>query len=114
MAKQKPTKHIVVVFNQEHNTVLVEPVTDSNADCVETENNLYHLKDAKTYNDTAKGGLVHVFNADLPAMVEAANLKMLRRSTALKRVMDFDKPDGKTDWVKFLPWVVIAMLIMFK
>lgn len=112
MAK-KSTPHKLILFNDD-STVTIQNVLDANADCVETKDSIYYLKDAKTHMDTVNGGLVYVFNADLPARVEAENLKQLRNSTALKRVFEFDRRTGEVDWMKYLPWLVIVLLVLFK
>jgi hypothetical protein len=107
------SRDIAIIFN-ENNTLSIQNVAESNADCVETDQSILYLADAKTYIDASRGSLVHLFNVDLPARVEAENLKNLRRSTALKRVFEFDRSDGNLDWKYLIPYVIIALLIFFK
>lgn len=103
----------VIMFDSESNEVLVQRVLEANADMVETENGIFHTASAKTYVDTRKGSLVYVFDADLPARVEAESLKLLRRNAAIKNIFSFERGTGSIDWFKWLPWIVIMMLILF-
>lgn len=112
--KLKPTKHTVIVYADDGKSVLIQPVIDHNAQIVETEGVIYHLKDAQTYVNQLNGGLVYTFQASIPAAVEAENLKSLRRSISLKRVFEYDRDTGKLDIMKLMPWLVIIVLAVFK
>lgn len=110
---QKPTKHKVIVFGDD-NSISIEPVLDVGADMVEASGTIYHLKDAQTFVNKSDGGLIYTFKANIPEAVEAANLKSLRRSIALKRVFEYDRDSGKLDIMKLLPWLIIIILVVFK
>jgi hypothetical protein len=103
----------VVQFNTENNEISIESVMDKAADMIETTTGMYNLQDAKTYVDPVKGELVYVFNVDIPAKVEAENLKQLRRSVTLKNLFNFERTSGGTDWIKLLPYLIIIMMVIF-
>jgi hypothetical protein len=103
----------VVMFNQGTNEIGIERVIEISADMVETPSGLYSIESAETYVDPMKGNLVYVFNADIPARVEAENLKQLRRSVTLKKLFDFERTTGGVDWVKILPYVIIIVMVLF-
>lgn len=111
--KARLSKNRVLVFGDD-NTITDQAVVDQNSECVETKNGIYHIEDCKTFIDAEKGGVVYIINAPQPAQVEAENLKKLRRSTALKRVFEFDRSTGEFQWGKIMPWVVIVLLVLFK
>lgn len=71
------------------------------------------ISDSRVYVDQANGGLHYIFNLDLPAKVEATKLKFLRRSMAIHNIFSYDVSSG-VDMFKFLPWVAIILLILFK
>ncbi|MEC2986271.1 hypothetical protein P9Z41_12875, partial [Bacillus cereus] len=56
----------------------------------------------------------HIYNLEKPARIEAENLKMLRRSSALKGIFDFDTGKKPFDIIGFMPWVIIVLLAIFK
>ena len=113
MFKKSAVSHKVLIFNDD-NSITLQNVVDYNADCVETATGLFHLKDCKTYVDKVRGGLVYVFSADIPSLIEAENLRNLRRSTVLKRVFEFQTGDGKLNWSTIMPWIIIVLLILFR
>lgn len=112
MAKTKFNEK-VILFN-ENNSVSIQNVIDRNANCVETDTGIYWLQESKTFVDAEKGGMVHIFNVDIPAKVEAENLKKLRRSVVLRNVFKFDRSTGEVDWMKYMPYLVIILLVLFK
>lgn len=112
--KLKPTKHLVIVYADDGKSITIEPVLDYNEQVVETATQVYHLEAAKTFVNHTNGGLIFTFAATIPAMIEAANLKSLRRSISLKRVFEYDRDTGKLDVMKLMPWLVIILLAVFK
>lgn len=89
------------------------PLLDIVVNDLEYENGFLPISDGVKYFDKSTGGLHYIFNLDVPAKVEAANLKLLRRSSAIHNIFNYDlsKP---LDIFKFLPWVAIILLILFK
>lgn len=80
---------------------------------IEYEHGFLSIDNATTYVDQTTGGLHYFFDLDLPSKVEAKNLKMLRRSMAIKNIFSYDV-DKTFDLFKFLPWLVIILLVLFK
>jgi hypothetical protein len=105
------SKDQVIIFHDDQ-TITIHSVKEKMEDCVETDENILSLVDAKTRVNTTNGGIIYIFHLDLPAKVEAEKLKQLRRSVALKRALDFDKETG-TDWAKFVPWIIAGLAIIF-
>lgn len=114
MAKKNQYQNLKAhFFNPTTNTLHVEQVTDVIADQIETESGVYSIDEAKRYYDEANGNIVYVYHVDLPAKLEASNLKKLRRSNALHRIFEYDVKTP-TDIMKFVPYLIIIMLIVFK
>jgi hypothetical protein len=104
----------VVLFNQESKEIMIESAVDTSGDVIETEGMLLHLEHATTFVDPKKKNLVYVFNLDYPAKVEAENLKLLRRSVTLKQLFNFERGTGQIDWLKWLPYVIIMLMVVFR
>lgn len=113
MKNKKTLSNIeVLIFDEERKTLTAEKGIDIVADQIESESGVYHLSDAKIYTDEWQGKIFYLFHASLPEKVEATKLKQLRRSNALARMFDYQvaKP---LDIFKFMPWVVIMLLVLF-
>lgn len=102
----------ILIFNEDH-TVQMLQVEDVSEEAVLTKVGLFQLENMTKHIDTQNGYILYVANVDLPAKMEAANLRQLRRSTALKRMLEFNIQD-KPDMFKWVPYFIIAMLILFK
>lgn len=110
--KNNNVKTKILLFNEDHTCeyLNVEEVSD---EAVLTKNGMYNLDGLTKHIDTYNGNVMYVGKVDLPAKIEAANLRSLRKSTALKRMFEFNIQD-KVDYMKFVPYIIIAMLILFK
>lgn len=106
------SKDVVVIFHEDHTCELVK-VKDVSAESVLTESGMYPLDNMNKHMNLRGGNILYTANLDLPARIEAENLKTLRRSAALQRIFQFDVQD-KTDYFKYVPYVIIIMLILFK
>jgi hypothetical protein len=106
-------KDIMVVFNSD-TSATVSSVVEVTSDTVESQYNILPLSDSKEYVDSINGGMVYVFNAQIPALVEAEKLKSMRRSVALKRVFDFDRSTDSIDLFKWIPYVIIIIMIIIR
>ncbi|RJG23297.1 hypothetical protein DQX05_13785 [Paenibacillus thiaminolyticus] len=106
------TKDKMLVFNDDHTCELlqVEEISDQ---AVLTKRGMYDLSGVSKHIDTANGYILYVANVDMPARIEAAQLRQLRKSTALKRMFEFNVQD-KPDFFKYVPYILIALLILFK
>lgn len=97
----------------ENDVISTYPVVDIIADSIEYEDGILKMADAKKFFDSTSGGIHYLFYCDLPAVVEAKNLKLLRRSTAINNLFKYDR-NKKFDLMGFMPWVAIIMLVLFK
>ncbi|MCG7218201.1 hypothetical protein MF069_36495 [Paenibacillus mucilaginosus] len=112
---QERAKHKAIIFDKETRMVSIVDVYGQAGNMLETKTDgVWHVDNAITYVDEKNGGIVYVYNVDLPAKVEADHLKTLRRSAALKRMFDFEKDDKTFDWFKFLPYLIIMLMVFFK
>lgn len=109
MAKSKDQ---AIIFHGD-NTLEIVDVLEADAEGVETKNALYPTSEASVYLNRTRGAMTYVYNVCLPSRLEAEQLRNMRRSTVLKRAFDF-KTDDKLDFMKVLPYLIIAMLIVFK
>ncbi len=113
MKNKKTLSNIeILIFNQDTQTLSAEKGIDIVADTIETESGILELKDAKRYLDEWNQKTYYIFNVDIPAKVESANLKNLRRSTAITRMFDYDKKKP-LDLVKMFPYIVIIIMVVF-
>ncbi|AHM67483.1 hypothetical protein PPSQR21_038450 [Paenibacillus polymyxa SQR-21] len=106
-------KDKVLVFNDDDKTCELVSVKDVSAEAVATENGMYHLEDLDQRIDIRNGNVIYLAKVDMPAKIEAEKLIMLRRSVALKRMLNFNVKDG-IDWGKLFPYIIIIALIIFK
>ncbi len=111
MAKSR--NDICIVFHED-NTCEIQKVEESSSESILTKSGMYPFDDMQKFSNIAGSNLVYVAGTvDRESRIEAKNLRNLRRSTALQAMMRFDVKD-KMDIFKFLPWIVIALLILFK
>lgn len=97
----------------ENDVITSYPVIDMVGDSVEYDEGVLRIQDAKKFFDKNTGGIHYLFNLDLPSVVEANNLKLLRRSTVINNLFKYDKAK-KMDIMSFMPWIVVMLLIFFK
>ncbi|MCM3738527.1 hypothetical protein M3215_22805 [Bacillus cytotoxicus] len=105
--------HRVLIF-KEDNTCTVEQVISFDSEILETDTAILPRENEMRLLDDNNGYVYHVFNLDKPARIEAENIKNLRRSSALKAMFDFDTGKKPFDLIGFMPWVIIALLAIFK
>lgn len=103
-------KDKIVIFNQDQ-TVSIHGIEAISTEAVLTQQGTYPIQDCDKYIDTVNGSLVYTVNASIPAKVEAENIRNLRKSTVLKTIFEFER-SGKFDYMKLIPWVIIALLIL--
>lgn len=104
-------KMLVVYDDQTCELVPVKEVADQH---IETTKGLYPIEDVSTLFDVRNSNVIYVSNLDMPARVEAAKLKQLRRSTALLRMFEFDAKAKPFDLMSLMPWVIVIALLIFK
>lgn len=105
--KKKNGNDKVIIFNDD-GTIEIHSCLEKFMNAIETDTDILRMEDAKKYVDVRSGGITYIFNADIPARMEAQNLKNLRRSSALRNAFSFDKPNNP-DFVK-IGFAVIAIL----
>lgn len=111
--KSQPSKDLCVVFHPD-GTCEVTKVEMSSSESVVTESGMYAFDDMQKFTNIRGGNILYLAGTvDLDSRIEAANLRQLRKSTALKRMFEYDVKD-KTEIMKFLPWLAIVLLILFK
>jgi hypothetical protein len=88
-------------------------VLDIHGNDIEYEYGMLPISEGVKYYDLTGGGVHFLFNVDIPVKVEADNLRLLRRSQAIKNLFTYDR-HAKFDIFKFLPWLVIILLVFFK
>lgn len=98
----------VMFFDEERKTVSVENVKDVQGDSIESSTGLLHLNDADIYTDEWNGSIYYVYNGDLPAKVEAENLKKLRRNAALSNIFNYSSAKP-FDFMSLMPWVALIV-----
>jgi hypothetical protein len=111
MKKRVKSNNCVMIFSGD--TVTIQDALALENGMLETEDDVLSVEGSKRFFDEKSGRVVHVYNLDLPAKIEAENLKRLRRSSALANVFSFQK-DKKLDMNKLLPWLVVLAVIIFK
>jgi len=113
MAKKVASKNSVIIYHQESTAISIHPVLDENASMVEIDTGVLPLDDCQTYINGTKGGLIYAYNLDIPAKIESENIKALRRSVTLRNIFQFDR-GGSFDFMKLMPWIIVALVIVFK
>lgn len=109
----KKSKDKALIFGPDR-TVTIYPILDQSADVIETGKHVLYLEGSQAYVDT-DGSIMYLFDlSEMPARVEAENLKKLRRSVALRRIFEFERSTGGIDWLKLFPYLIIALLVIFR
>lgn len=112
--KRRPLRNVFVqTFDKENQSVVVETVYEVVDRTIETDTRVLYVDDCETYIDESTGFIYYIANMDLEATMEASNLKRLRRSSAINNIFNYDtvKP---IDFMKFVPFIIIVLLIIFK
>ncbi|MGD6840707.1 hypothetical protein ACQCVL_30425 [Bacillus thuringiensis] len=99
---------------KEEGTCVVEQVISFDSEILETSTAMLPRENELRLLDDNHGYVYHIYNLEKPARIEAENLKMLRRSSALKGIFDFDTGKKPFDIIGFMPWVIIVLLAIFK
>jgi hypothetical protein len=113
-AKKNPVyKNFRATIYTEEGDMMTYPVYDIAGDMIELDNQILKISDAQRYYDHNVDGIHYIFNLDLPAKVEAEELKKLRRSTAINNLFKYESKKG-LDLMTLLPWLVIVLMVLFK
>lgn len=106
---KKMTNHQAIFIYDKQ--IKIEQVIDVVDSTIETKDKFIDADDADKYVNQ-NGGITYVFNMTKPALVEATNLKKLRRSVAIQRLFDYDK-EKPVDMVKVGLFLVIIISLIF-
>lgn len=103
--------HSVLIFD-ENNSVTTYPVYLVDGDTLEYEDGILNLSDAhKVYNNNL-GGFCYVYNLPTLTIVEAQQLRDLRRSKVIKNIMNFET-EKSLDMMKLFPYIVAIVALIF-
>lgn len=105
------TNQKILIMNDDQ-SIQIENIKYIDAQTIETKNHILEKPSSKKYYEDKTGMIYYIFNCDLPAKMEAENLKQLRRSTALKSLFNYEK-DGSFNYLSLMPWAITALAIMF-
>lgn len=103
--------HNVLIFD-ENDSMTSYPVYTIDRDCIEYEDGILHASDALKCYDNNNGGFTYVYNLDKPAIVEAKNLRDLRRDVSIKNMMNFET-DKSMDLGKVMPYILVVVALIF-
>lgn len=113
MAK-KANKDQVLILHSENNSVTLTPVLEENANMLTTTLGVLPLDQASAYYNSSNSNMLYVYHLDIPAKVEAENLKSLRKSVILKNVFNFERGTGEFDVMKWMPWITALAILLLK
>lgn len=102
----------VIMVDSERKTLNIERIKGISGDVVECTSGMLSLSDAAIYTDEWNGQIVYLYNVDLPAKVEAENLKNLRRNAALSNIFNYTSAKP-FDLFAFMPWVALIVSLFF-
>lgn len=109
-AKEYKNHKVIIVF--EDGSMEQQQVWGIDNGTIETENDILKLDDCTKYYNRTHAGFTYVFYMDLPAKVQAEELKELRRSKVIKNIMSYDR-DQPFDIFKLMPWIITIVALMF-
>jgi hypothetical protein len=101
------------IYNEDDQTICTFPVYDVIGNSLELPHTVLNISDSKKYFDLTTGGTHYFYNLDAPALTEAMKLKQLRSDMAIKNIFSFNTKSS-FDLFKFLPYMIIMLLIFFK
>lgn len=103
----------LVSIIDENENITTYKVKDVFENSLEHEKGILFLDQAKRYFDNRNGTIHYFYNLDDVAKMESANLKTLRRSVALQNIFKVKTKD-KINIMQMLPYLIIALMILFK
>lgn len=109
MAANQKTK---VVFIEDGNAMYSERFVAASGNTLETKEGVYNLDEFQKFYNETEGVLYYFSNIDIQAKVEAQNLKMLRRSTALANLFKYEVKKTMS-LAGLFPYAVIVLMILF-
>lgn len=91
----------------------LEDVVSLEGNALETRYRVLSLEDLDKYI-SVDGYVIYLSNLDFFGKTESENLKKLRRSSVINNLFNFGSSSSKSfDLFKFLPYLIILILIFF-
>lgn len=102
-----------VLIKFEDQSVALEDVVSLEGNALETKYRVLSLEDLDKYI-SVDGYVIYLCNLDFFAKSESESLKKLRRSAVINNLFNFGSSSSKNfDLFKFLPYLIIIILIFF-
>lgn len=95
----------------EDGTVSLESVLGVEGNSLETVNRVVTVSDLDKFVDVS-GSVFYATNLNVASRVESENLKKLRRSSFVNNVFSYQ--NKKFDFFTLIPWVIVAIAIIFR
>lgn len=109
--KRSMLKHTVLVF--EGDTVTRHPVFSITEGRIETDSTIMPEEEATKYFNKTDSSITYVYNMSHHAVVESELLKKMKRSVILSKMFNYAEDKG-FDLMRWMPWIIIVCLILFK
>lgn len=102
-----------VLIKFEDQSVALEDVVSLEGNALETKYRVLSLEDLDKYI-SVDGYVIYLCNLDFFAKSDSESLKKLRRSAVINNLFNFGSSSSKNfDLFKFLPYLIILILILF-
>lgn len=102
-----------ILIRFEDGSVALEDVVSLEGNALETKYRVLNVQDLDKYI-SVDGYVIYLCNLDFFAKSESESLKKLRRSAVINNLFNFGSSSSKNfDLFKFLPYLIILVLIFF-
>lgn len=106
---RRSTDRLLCIFDD--GTVSIENVLGIDGNVLETTNRVLNICDLDKFVDVS-GSVFYATNLDIAARSESEDLKKLRRSIVVKNIFSYSG-GKKLDLMGILPWIIVAISIIF-
>lgn len=102
-----------ILIKFEDGSVALEDVIFLEGNALETKYRVLNVQDLDKYI-SVDGYVIYLSNLDFFSKTESESLKKLRRSSVINNLFNFGSSSSKSfDLFKFLPYLIIIILIFF-
>lgn len=102
-----------ILIKFEDGSVALEDVVFLEGNALETKYRVLNVENLDKYI-SVDGYVIYLCNLDFSSRFESESLKKLRRSAVINNLFNFSSSSGKNfDLFKFLPYLIILILIFF-
>lgn len=102
-----------ILIKFEDDSVALEDVVSLESNALETKYRVLNVQDLDKYI-SVDGYVIYLCNLDFLSKSESESLKKLRRSAVINNLFNFGSSSSKNfDLFKFLPYLIILILIFF-